>query len=175
VPGPLATVSVGRVGTSSQALPAVLPVNFVLYDRAIFFRAVPGTKLDAAVSGVVVSVWSADDESEPSADVNSRERDNCHLVLLPLPRRPAPSTDGLAALYVGQYLSHCSAVQQSGRSPSPSLLVRGSTKRVRACTEREAPVMPQACDYRSSPPTIKGFPGTLRSGQISARELRWFL
>jgi nitroimidazol reductase NimA-like FMN-containing flavoprotein (pyridoxamine 5'-phosphate oxidase superfamily) len=51
----LATVSVGRVGISSQALPAVLPVNFVFYDRVIFFRTVPGTKLDAAVSGAVVA------------------------------------------------------------------------------------------------------------------------
>jgi uncharacterized protein len=51
----LATVSVGRLGISSDALPAILPVNFVLHGRDIFFRTVAGTKLHAAVSGAVVA------------------------------------------------------------------------------------------------------------------------
>jgi uncharacterized protein len=46
---------VGRVGVSIEALPAVLPVNFVLVDSAVVFRTVPGTKLDAATAGAIVA------------------------------------------------------------------------------------------------------------------------
>ncbi|MBO0691633.1 MAG: pyridoxamine 5'-phosphate oxidase family protein [Acidimicrobiaceae bacterium] len=51
----LATVNVGRVGVSSQALPAILPVNFILNGHDILFRTVPGTKLHAAHTGAVVA------------------------------------------------------------------------------------------------------------------------
>jgi len=51
----LASVPVGRVGVTIDALPAVLPVNFVLWNGAIVFRTVPGTKLDAASAGEVVA------------------------------------------------------------------------------------------------------------------------
>ncbi|MBO0713204.1 MAG: pyridoxamine 5'-phosphate oxidase family protein [Acidimicrobiales bacterium] len=51
----LRTVPVGRVGISVDALPVILPVNFVLDDRAVLFRTVPGTKLHAAMAQVVVA------------------------------------------------------------------------------------------------------------------------
>ena len=51
----LASVPVGRVGVTIDALPAVLPVNFVVRDGAVVFRTVPGTKLDAATAGSVVA------------------------------------------------------------------------------------------------------------------------
>jgi len=51
----LATVPVGRVGVSIRALPAVLPVNFVLVGSQILFRTIPGTKLDAATANAVVA------------------------------------------------------------------------------------------------------------------------
>jgi uncharacterized protein len=51
----LATVPVGRVGITIDALPAVLPVNFVIHKGAVVFRTVPGTKLDAATAGTVVA------------------------------------------------------------------------------------------------------------------------
>ena len=51
----LKTVPVGRVGVTIDALPVVLPVNFVVNDDAIVFRTVPGTKLDAATKGMVVA------------------------------------------------------------------------------------------------------------------------
>lgn len=51
----LATVSVGRIGVTIDALPVVLPVNFVLQNGAVVFRTVPGTKLDAATAGMVVA------------------------------------------------------------------------------------------------------------------------
>jgi nitroimidazol reductase NimA-like FMN-containing flavoprotein (pyridoxamine 5'-phosphate oxidase superfamily) len=51
----LASVPVGRVGVTIDALPAVLPVNFVVHEGAVVFRTVPGTKLDAATAGAVVA------------------------------------------------------------------------------------------------------------------------
>jgi uncharacterized protein len=51
----LGSVQVGRVGVTIDALPAVLPVNFVVWNGSIVFRTVPGTKLDAAAAGEVVA------------------------------------------------------------------------------------------------------------------------
>ena len=51
----LTTVPVGRVGLTIDALPVVLPVNFVVNDATIVFRTVRGTKLDAATAGMVVA------------------------------------------------------------------------------------------------------------------------
>jgi len=51
----LKSVPVGRVGVTMDALPSVLPVNFVVHDGTIVFRTVPGTKLDAATAGMVVA------------------------------------------------------------------------------------------------------------------------
>jgi uncharacterized protein len=59
----LATVSVGRLGVSIDALPAVLPVNFVVHNDAIVLRSAPGTKLDAALRQKVVA-FEADSWSE---------------------------------------------------------------------------------------------------------------
>jgi nitroimidazol reductase NimA-like FMN-containing flavoprotein (pyridoxamine 5'-phosphate oxidase superfamily) len=51
----LGLASVGRVGVTIDALPAVLPVNFILHDGAVVFRTVPGTKLNAATASMVVA------------------------------------------------------------------------------------------------------------------------
>lgn len=51
----LASVSVGRVGFSVKALPAVLPVNFALLDGEVVFRTVEGTKFHAAAAGRVLA------------------------------------------------------------------------------------------------------------------------
>lgn len=56
----LATVPIGRVATSFDALPVVLPVNFTLVDQTVIFRTRPGTKLDAALMRSVVA-FEADD------------------------------------------------------------------------------------------------------------------
>lgn len=56
----LETVPVGRVGVSIDALPVILPVNFIVVDRWILFRTVPGTKLDAAMVRSVAA-FEADD------------------------------------------------------------------------------------------------------------------
>lgn len=45
---------VGRVGLSMDALPVVLPVNYVVDRGRIIFRTGHGTKLSAALRGAVV-------------------------------------------------------------------------------------------------------------------------
>jgi len=63
----LTTVPVGRVGVTVDALPSVLPVNFVVHDGTIVFRTVAGTNLNAATAGMVVA-FEADHygtETEP--------------------------------------------------------------------------------------------------------------
>lgn len=56
----LQSVPLGRVGVSIDALPVILPVNFVVAENLIVFRTVPGTKLDAAMSRSVAA-FEADD------------------------------------------------------------------------------------------------------------------
>ena len=51
----LASTPVGRIAFSQNALPAVVPVNFVLDDDHIMFRTTPGSKLDTAVRGAIVA------------------------------------------------------------------------------------------------------------------------
>jgi nitroimidazol reductase NimA-like FMN-containing flavoprotein (pyridoxamine 5'-phosphate oxidase superfamily) len=51
----LATVTLGRVGVTSGALPAVLPVNFCLNEERVLIRTSVGTKLDAALRDCVVA------------------------------------------------------------------------------------------------------------------------
>jgi uncharacterized protein len=56
----LATVPIGRLSYTRQALPAVEPVNFALDDGAIVIRTDAGSKLAAASRGAVVA-FQADD------------------------------------------------------------------------------------------------------------------
>jgi nitroimidazol reductase NimA-like FMN-containing flavoprotein (pyridoxamine 5'-phosphate oxidase superfamily) len=63
----LRTVPVGRVAVSVDALPVILPVNFVLDGTEVLFRTVPGTKLQAAVARVVVA-FEADDYDTASGE-----------------------------------------------------------------------------------------------------------
>jgi nitroimidazol reductase NimA-like FMN-containing flavoprotein (pyridoxamine 5'-phosphate oxidase superfamily) len=51
----LASASFGRVGVTIGAMPAILPVNYLLFDEDIVFRTSPGTKLSAAVREAVVA------------------------------------------------------------------------------------------------------------------------
>jgi nitroimidazol reductase NimA-like FMN-containing flavoprotein (pyridoxamine 5'-phosphate oxidase superfamily) len=51
----LDSVTLGRIGVSSGALPHVLPVNFRLVDDQVVFRTGIGTKLDAATQHAVVA------------------------------------------------------------------------------------------------------------------------
>lgn len=63
----LATVSVGRVGISSSALPAIIPVNFILNGNDILFRTVPGKILHAAHTAAVVA-FEADQLGSATAE-----------------------------------------------------------------------------------------------------------
>jgi len=51
----MAGVPVGRVAVSVQALPVILPVNYVVRDGDVVFRTTAGTKLAAATAGTVVA------------------------------------------------------------------------------------------------------------------------
>ncbi len=51
----LAGASLGRIGLTSGALPAVLPVNFWFDGKQILIRTGPGTKLAAATREAVVA------------------------------------------------------------------------------------------------------------------------
>jgi uncharacterized protein len=59
----LGTVSLGRIGITTGALPLILPVNFRVDDDRILFRTGIGTKLDAATRGAVVAFEA--DEIDP--------------------------------------------------------------------------------------------------------------
>lgn len=47
--------SVGRVGVSIGALPAIFPVNYSIIDDEIVFCTAPGTKLNAALQHAIVA------------------------------------------------------------------------------------------------------------------------
>jgi uncharacterized protein len=51
----MGSASIGRVGVSIGAIPAIFPVNFYLSHRTIFFRTGSGTKLSAALREVDVA------------------------------------------------------------------------------------------------------------------------
>jgi uncharacterized protein len=51
----LASTSVGRVVITANALPAALPVNYVVDGETVVFRTGAGIKLDAAERGTVVA------------------------------------------------------------------------------------------------------------------------
>lgn len=51
----LRTHSLGRVGVRIADTPLVLPVNYALLDDEVVFRSDPGTKLSAAVLGMLVA------------------------------------------------------------------------------------------------------------------------
>jgi nitroimidazol reductase NimA-like FMN-containing flavoprotein (pyridoxamine 5'-phosphate oxidase superfamily) len=56
----LAGVQLGRVGATTEALPVVLPVNFVLDGERVVFSSSSGTKLYVAATGARLA-FEADD------------------------------------------------------------------------------------------------------------------
>ena len=59
------TQTIGRVGVTVGALPAIFPVNYATADRSIVFRTAPGTKFSAAVRHAVVA-FQIDHFDEPT-------------------------------------------------------------------------------------------------------------
>lgn len=51
----LGSRSMGRVGITIAALPAIFPVNFVVMDGDIVFRSSPGSKLTSAAQRAIVA------------------------------------------------------------------------------------------------------------------------
>jgi hypothetical protein len=62
-----ATMPVGRIAFSEQALPAIQPVNFVLDDGCVIIRTAEGTKLAAAIRNAVVAFEVDDFDTEARA------------------------------------------------------------------------------------------------------------
>jgi nitroimidazol reductase NimA-like FMN-containing flavoprotein (pyridoxamine 5'-phosphate oxidase superfamily) len=56
----LASVKIGRVGMTTDAMPLVLPVTFALDGRRVVFCSTPGTKLYLALENATVA-FEADD------------------------------------------------------------------------------------------------------------------
>lgn len=56
----LAHSRIGRVAVNVDALPAVVPVNFILVGDDVVFRTNPGAKLDAAMANNVVAFETDD-------------------------------------------------------------------------------------------------------------------
>jgi nitroimidazol reductase NimA-like FMN-containing flavoprotein (pyridoxamine 5'-phosphate oxidase superfamily) len=52
----LASATVGRIGVSIGALPAIGPVFITVVDGVVAFRTGPGTKLAAASAGAIVAL-----------------------------------------------------------------------------------------------------------------------
>jgi uncharacterized protein len=63
----LAEATVGRVGVSMGALPAILPVHFALLGQSVLFRTIPGTRLDIATNGAVIAFEADAYEPDGSA------------------------------------------------------------------------------------------------------------
>ena len=51
----LGAAHIGRLGLSIDALPVILPINFVLDDDKVIFRTAAGTKLSAAARSAIVA------------------------------------------------------------------------------------------------------------------------
>jgi nitroimidazol reductase NimA-like FMN-containing flavoprotein (pyridoxamine 5'-phosphate oxidase superfamily) len=54
------TVPIGRIVFTDQALPAILPVNFLFDDGCLIIRTADGTKLAAAMRGTIVAFETDD-------------------------------------------------------------------------------------------------------------------
>ena len=63
----LGRATVGRIAINVGALPAILPVNYVVVNGAIVFRTVAGSKLAAATSHAVVAFEVDDFEPDGSS------------------------------------------------------------------------------------------------------------
>ena len=117
----LGSASVGRIGITSNALPVVLPVNFVLVDDRVVVRTGRGTKLDAATRNTVVAfeVDEIDTIEQTGWSVLitgiARElvaADDIEAVSASPPARWAPGPDG-------RYITISTDVISGRRLPAP--------------------------------------------------------
>lgn len=96
----LSSAGIGRIAITRQALPMIVPVNFLLDGVRLLIRTTPGTKLDAAAAGAVVAFevdaidpighagWSV--SVTGVAGVVSDEEDLARISGLPLARWAPP-------------------------------------------------------------------------------------
>jgi uncharacterized protein len=131
----LASVTVGRIAVTVQALPVVLPVNFALDGEDVVFRTVVGTKLSAATARAIVAFevdgWEPDGSAGWSVLVQGRasevqdESELSRLRQLPL---HAWAFDGQADRYV-----RIRASSMTGRQFSVTEAAEGSAAAGGAC------------------------------------------
>jgi nitroimidazol reductase NimA-like FMN-containing flavoprotein (pyridoxamine 5'-phosphate oxidase superfamily) len=76
----LERVRVGRVGITSKALPHIVPVNFVVFDNAVYFRTTTGTKLAAATFEAIVAFQADAYAPDGSAGWSVLVIGPCHRV-----------------------------------------------------------------------------------------------
>lgn len=76
----LGRVAVGRIGLSMNALPVVLPVNFVLDGDRLLICTAAGSKLDAALAGAVVAFEADDVDLEHGVAWSVLVRGSCREV-----------------------------------------------------------------------------------------------
>ena len=62
----LASTTIGRVGVSVRALPAILPVSYAVVGERVIFCSAPGAKLEAAIHRQVVAFEA--DRYDPRGD-----------------------------------------------------------------------------------------------------------
>jgi nitroimidazol reductase NimA-like FMN-containing flavoprotein (pyridoxamine 5'-phosphate oxidase superfamily) len=62
----LGDVQVGRVAVTTEALPVVLPVNFLLDGDRVVFSSAPGTKLYVAATGARMAFEAEDVDPLPA-------------------------------------------------------------------------------------------------------------
>lgn len=105
----LGVAALGRVGLTSGALPAILPVNFWFDGDDILIRTSPGTKLEAATHDSVVAFEV--DEIDPAAHTGwsvmvqgmarhvTDPAELARIQTLPLPRwAPGGADDNVVAI-----------------------------------------------------------------------------
>jgi uncharacterized protein len=79
----LSTVPVARIGVSMDALPVVLPVNFVCTDDEIIVRTAEGSKLNAALAHSVVAFEADDFDPISHAGWSVLVRGTSRVLMLP--------------------------------------------------------------------------------------------
>ncbi|HEX7165574.1 MAG TPA: pyridoxamine 5'-phosphate oxidase family protein [Acidimicrobiales bacterium] len=96
----LARQTVGRLGITMGAMPAIFPVNYLWLDDTILFRTSPGSKLSAAVANNVVAFEVDDFDGRDRSGWSVLLVGRATVVQLPdaafteLARRLTPYVDG---------------------------------------------------------------------------------
>jgi nitroimidazol reductase NimA-like FMN-containing flavoprotein (pyridoxamine 5'-phosphate oxidase superfamily) len=105
------------------ALPVILPVNYVVFDRGVLFRTAAVTKLDAAVRGIVVAfeadAYDPDGRAGWSVLLVGKASEVSHPVKLKLERAEAVAMSPWPGAEGQLHYVHIKAERISGRRFGP--------------------------------------------------------